>query len=118
MTMDRIKLLKNLLIMAAVDGSFTEEEIRFLSDRAEAWGIPDHEFAKAIDHVLSEGPALTIPDTKDARIELLQDLVRMIGSDGEMADTEKQLFAAAAAAMNISGDELDRIIDNVLDKQS
>ena len=46
--MDKIALFHNLVQMAAVDGKFTDEEIRFLVLRAESWGIPSEEFDLAM----------------------------------------------------------------------
>lgn len=45
---------------------------------------------------------------------MLRDLIRMMAADGDLADVEKDLFATAAAKMEISEDELNQIIDSVL----
>ena len=47
-------------------------------------------------------------------VEMLKELIHMMAADGELAETEKQLFATAAARMDISGDELNDIIDSIL----
>jgi len=36
--MEKIDQFKNLLVMAAADGSLTDREIAFLSDRSQSWG--------------------------------------------------------------------------------
>ena len=38
----------------------------------------------------------------------------MMAADGDLAEVEKQLFAAASVAMNISDEELKEIIDSVV----
>ncbi|HUG70377.1 MAG TPA: TerB family tellurite resistance protein [Pirellulaceae bacterium] len=106
--------LRNLLVMAAADGSLTEREIAFLSDRRTRWGVPEDVFADAIRYAISDVAELEIPDSYEERVEMLQDLLRMMAADGNLAEVEKQLFAAASVAMNISGDELEEIIDSVL----
>jgi hypothetical protein len=115
--MDHTDQLKNLVLMSAADGSFTQEEIRFLSDRAAAWGIPDQEFVRAFDEALSPEYSLAVPATKGEQVELLENLVRMMGSDGHIAEVERKLLAAAAVATRISAAELDEIVDRVLDRR-
>ncbi|MCA9121918.1 MAG: TerB family tellurite resistance protein [Planctomycetaceae bacterium] len=106
--------LRNLLVMAAADGSLTEREIAFLSDRRYRWDVPEDVFANLIRYAISDGAELEIPDSHDERVEMLQDLLRMMAADGDLAEVEKQLFAAASVAMNISDDELKEIIDSVV----
>ncbi|MEO8498569.1 MAG: TerB family tellurite resistance protein [Planctomycetota bacterium] len=106
--------LRNLLVMAATDGSLTEREIAFLSERRERWSIPEDVFADAIRYAISDVAELEIPDSREDRVEMLQDLLRMMAADGDLAEVEKQLFATASVAMNISDNELKEIIDSVL----
>lgn len=106
--------LRNLLVMAASDGSLTEREIAFLSDRRERWAVPEDVFADAIRYAISDVAELEIPESREERVEMLQDLLRMMAADGDLAEVEKKLFATASVAMNISDDELKEIIDSVL----
>ena len=57
---------------------------------------------------------VTIPPSIGERRQLLREMVRIMGIDGEVAEIEKDLFAVVAATMQISDDELDQIIDDVL----
>jgi len=41
MAKDRTQLFHNLVNLAAADQKFTEEEIAFLINRANSWGIPN-----------------------------------------------------------------------------
>lgn len=116
--MDLKDQLRNLALMSAADGSFTQEEIQFLSDRAAAWGIPNHEFVRAFDEALSDEFSLAVPTDRGEQIELLENLVRMMGSDGHIADVERKLLSAAAVATSTSMAELNEIIDRVLDGAS
>jgi uncharacterized tellurite resistance protein B-like protein len=106
--------LQNLLVMAAADGSLTEREIGFLTDRRERWNVPEDVFANAIRYAISEDAELQIPESEEERIEMLQDLLRMMAADGDLAEIEKELFATASAAMEISNEKLELIIDSVL----
>jgi hypothetical protein len=113
--MDLKDQLRNLALMSAADGSFTQEEIRFLSDRAAAWGIPNHEFLRAFDEALSDEYSLAVPTDRGEQIELLENLVRMMGSDGHIAEVERKLLDAAAAATSTTMADLNQIIDRVLE---
>ncbi len=106
--------LRNLLVMAAADGSLTEREIAFLADRRKRWAIPEDVFAELVRYAISDVAELEIPEAQEERVEMLQDLLRMMAADGDLAEVEKQLFATASVAMNISDDELKEIIDSVL----
>ena len=63
---------KNLLTMAAADGSLTDREIRFLSERSESWNISDSQVAEAIESALSDGAQLQIPASLEERREMLR----------------------------------------------
>ena len=71
------------------------------------------DFAAAIEVALSDKAELQIPPNKQDRIEMLQDLIRTMAADGQLADIEKRVFAMAAAVMELSEGELDEIIDSV-----
>lgn len=112
--MGQYEKLQNLMVMAAADGSLTEREIKFLSDRCRQWGFSDVEFAAAIRYALTPAAKVEIPASHSARQELLRDLIRMMAADGNLADDEKRLFATVAAQMGLESNELNAIIDEVL----
>lgn len=41
------------------------------------------------------------------------DLIRMMAADGQLNESEKRLFALAAAKMNFSEDKLNQLIDRL-----
>jgi uncharacterized tellurite resistance protein B-like protein len=114
--MDPLDQLKNLVLMSAADGSFNQDEIRFLSERAAAWGISDQEFVRAFDEALSREYSLAVPTDRAAQIEMLENMVRMMESDGQIADVERKLLATAAVATGTSPSELDAIMERVLER--
>ena len=105
---------KNLILMAAADGKIREAELRLLSDRAMQWGITDDEFEDAIQYAMSKDAVLHIPNGREERFALLKDLMRMMAADGEMAPSERKLFAHAASALEVGDEELNRLIDEVV----
>jgi len=112
--MERFELFKNLMVMAAADKKFTEEEVEFLALRSSRWGISDRQFQEAFQFAKSSGAKMTIPEAHEERLRLLRNLIRMMAADGELAPIEKRLFAEAAAKMGVKPDELDKTIDELI----
>jgi uncharacterized tellurite resistance protein B-like protein len=112
--MDRIDKLRNLLVMAAADGSLSESEIKYLTSRCRRWGLDDAEFASAVEYALSPDAEFTIPPRHSDRIAVLKDLIGMMAADGTLADVELNLFALVAAKMGISEDQLNGLIDSLV----
>jgi len=112
--MDRVTLFRDMIVMAASDGSLTESEIGMLSAKAKAWGIDDAAFASAIRYALSRDCRLTLPKSHPDRVELLKELLKMMAADGTLAETEKRIFATAAVAMRFSQEQIDQLIDDTL----
>ena len=114
--MQRIDHLKNLVIMAAADGSLTEQEIALLIDRCAALGLVEEDLESAISFALSGDAQLTFPIDRAEQNAMLADLIRMMAADGKLTEIEKRLFALAAARMGIERRELDALIDQVTGK--
>ena len=112
--MSRYQLIRNLLAMAASDGSLSQGELELLSDRAVRWGISETEFVSAVEYAVSPDAELEIPAGREERGELLRELLHVMAADGRLEETEKQLFAAVAGAMEISQADLNTIIDEAL----
>lgn len=106
--------LKNLVIMAAADGSLTEQEIALLIDRCATLGLAEEDLEKAIDFALSGGAKLRFPVDRSEQNVMLADLIRMMAADGKLTEVEKRLFALAAAKMGIERAELDALIDQLV----
>jgi uncharacterized tellurite resistance protein B-like protein len=111
--MQTIDKLRNLLVMAAYDGSLTENEIKYLTDRCRGWGISDAEFAEAIEYALSADAELAIPHRKQERLAMMADMIGVMAADGELADREMDMFAVLAAKMQITEKEINTIIDTL-----
>ncbi len=109
--------LKNLVIMAAADGRLTEQEIALLVDRCTSLGLAEEDLEKAIDFALSGEAKLRFPVDRAQQDQMLTDLIRMMAADGKLSETEKRLFALAAAKMGIEKSELDTLIDHLVNKR-
>lgn len=112
--MDRISYLKNLVVMAIADGALAEHELALLSQRCGELGFEEQELCDAVSYALGDDAQLELPTELDAQEEVLSDLIRMMAADGQMSESEKRLFALAAAKMNFSGDKLENLIDRVV----
>ena len=112
--MEPFEMFKNLMVMAAADQKFTEEEIAFLSMRSSRWGLTDAQFDEALQYVASGRQEMTYPESREQRLMLLRNLLQIMAADGELAPVEKRLFAEASARMEITGEELDRLIDELV----
>ena len=114
--MHRNDFVRNLILMAAADGSLSESEIGFLAERCDRFGIGEAEFAELIERAIAErdDAQIKIPDSKEECLFLLGELIRAMAADGVLAPAEKNLFANAAGRMKLSVDELNELIDEVL----
>lgn len=112
--MDRLEMFKTLMVMAAADGKFSSEEIELLALRSHRWGLSDEQFSESLEFAKSGAETLNFPESNEARERLLRDLLEVMAADGELAPVEKKLYALAAAAMGLSADDLDRMIDECL----
>ena len=111
--MDHQDLFNNLMIMAAADGKLAKEEIALLVDRAREWGISRGEVAATMEFAASSDAEFVLPSSSEEGRQVLEDLARVMAADGELADVERKLFALAAAAMDITTDDLNRIFDRL-----
>ena len=116
--MQRLDQLKNLVIMAAADGTLAQAEIAMLIQRCSELGLNENDLENAIDYALSDKPSLKLPDTKEEKMQLLSDLLLVMAADGKLREVEKRLFAVAAAKMNIGQADLDALIDRLVGKNS
>jgi uncharacterized membrane protein YebE (DUF533 family) len=109
--MKNLGILRTMLTMAMADGGISREELRLLTQRAVQWDFSDEDFENLLDNDAEQGSAVEIPDSMSDRMEMLRQLVLMMGADGKLEDREKRFFAVVAAKLGISVDQLHQIID-------
>lgn len=114
--MQQLDHLKNLVVMAAADGSLSEQEIALLIDRCAELGLKEEDLEKAISFALSGEAKLRFPVDRVEQDRMLSDMIRMMAADGKLSEVEKRLFALAAAKMGVDRQELDGIIDRLVSK--
>lgn len=111
----RMRELRNLVVMAMADGSIGEREVAFVAERCHELGFGETELNHAIRYGLGDDAALELPTDSAERNELMVDLIRMMAADGVLEESEKRLFALAAAKMNLSSEQLNKLIDETLE---
>ena len=112
----RRKRLRNIVVMAFADGSLGEREVNLVADRCAELGLDERELQDAVQFGLGDDAALEIPNEPADRESLLCDLIRMMAADGMLDESEKRLFALAAAKMSMSAADVERLIDKTLEK--
>ena len=100
--------------MSFADGSLGEREVNLVADRCVELGLDDYDLSLAIKSGLADGARLEVPDEPSEREALLKDLIRIMAADGRLDESEKRLFALAAAKMSISASDVERLIDETL----
>lgn len=116
--MDKVELFHSLVNLAAADKKFTEEEIKFLVNRAEQWGIANDEFETAMAGISTGELQVKIPDGHDDRVLMMKEMMRLISADGELAEMEKQICAQASAKMDFTSQQFNDILDEVIGEAS
>ena len=113
---DRVRQLRNLVVMAMADGSIGEREVDFIAERCHELGLDEGALHHAIRFGLGDNAALELPTEPAERDALMVDLVRMMAADGKLEESEKRLFALAAAKMEISSEHLSELLDRALEQ--
>lgn len=111
---DRIRRLRNLVVMAMADGYFAQKEVALIADRCSELELGELELQQAIRYGLDDDAALHLPSDRETCEALIVDLVRMMAADGVLEESEKRLFALAAAKMNIETTTLNVLISRAL----
>jgi hypothetical protein len=112
--MNKIELFHSLVNLAASDNKFTDEEIQFLVQRAEQWNIPSDEFETAVAGISTGELEVKIPESFEDKVLMLKEMIRLMASDGELAETEKRLCAYASGQMEFSSAQFSQILDEVI----
>ncbi|MEM6468356.1 MAG: TerB family tellurite resistance protein [Planctomycetota bacterium] len=113
---DRMRQLRNLVVMAMADGTIGEREVDFIAERCHELGLDEGALNHAIRFGLGDDAALELPTDPADRDALMVDLVRMMAADGKLEESEKRLFALAAARMEMSSEHLSQLLDRALDR--
>ena len=112
--MQPAEMLRNLMVMALADGVLTEDEIAYLREQRELWGVSEADFDQAMEYAQSSDGQMSYPEDPDKRRQLLEGLVHMMAADGDISHVELNLFALAAVKLGVDDQQLDAIIDRAI----
>ncbi len=101
MTSENLAHIKNLVVLAHVDGVIDPEEIELLHELAEEIGIS----AEELDHWLenAEELVLKIPETVEERERHLVNMISLANSDGHFSQSEYELCKLISDKLTYSG---------------
>ena len=112
--MDQLELFHSLVNLAESDGKFTDEEVQFLAERAERWEIPKGEFETALAGIAEGNFEVNVPEQYEDRVATMKEMLRLIASDGVLADMEKHICSLVAEKMDFSSAEFENVLGSVI----
>ena len=112
--------LINLISLACIDGSVSEEEKTVLHSIADSLGATEEEFNfcvdKANEATKNNTAIIEVPETDEEKTFYLKNLTLMMMSDGNIDENEKQYIKFIADKFGYDGDKaLDILVDSVAD---
>lgn len=113
--MQPLELLRNLMIVAAVDGVISKPERKQLEQYRKQWNISSRQFQAALAEAQHPDAQLSYPEKPHQRVDYLYDLVAIVAADGILDPSERRLCEKAADAMQISRQHLQQVLDELLD---
>lgn len=104
----KVEHFENLVAMAAADGHMDSDEIDFLAEKAEEFGLDPSE----IESILSNPHELEfkLPTTHEEKEEQLSDAVFMAMIDGSIHEKEYAMCINFANKLGLSQNDVDQII--------
>ncbi|NMM49265.1 tellurite resistance TerB family protein [Marinigracilibium pacificum] len=103
--------LRNLILVALVDGEIASREYSLLKRLSEHFGIKDSEFQELIEnpHI---GEFVVPKNYEDKMLQIL-DLITIMVADDKIESSEKDLCRSIALKLNINPKVIDDIILNI-----
>lgn len=109
----RLGQLKNLVMLAAADGNFTDSELAVLLAVASRENITPEEFDKVIDN--PESVTIDLPTDEDTKLDYLRDMVALMMIDGELNEQEMAMCKVYAMTLGYRSSIVDGMIAGIVD---
>lgn len=109
----RLGQLKNLVMLAAADGNFTDSELAVLLAVASRENITPEEFDKVIDN--PESVTIDLPTDEDTKLDYLRDMVALMMIDGELDEQEMAMCKVYAMTLGYCSSIVDGMIAGIVD---
>ena len=109
----RLGQLKNLVMLAAADGNFTDSELAVLLAVASRENITPEEFDKVIDN--PESVTIDLPTDEDTKLDYLRDMVALMMIDGKLDEQEMAMCKVYAMTLGYRSSIVDGMIAGIVD---
>lgn len=110
----RLGQLKNLVMLAAADGNFTDSELAVLLAVASRENITPEEFDKVIDN--PESVTIDLPTDEDTKLDYLRDMVALMMIDGELDEQEMAMCKVYAMTLGYRSSIVDGMIAGIVER--
>lgn len=109
----RLGQLKNLVMLAAADGRFTDSELAVLLAVASREHISPEDFNKVIDD--PDSVNIVLPEDEDTKLNYLRDMVALMMIDGDLDEQELAICKVYAIALGYNSKIVDGMIADIVD---
>ena len=109
----RLGQLKNLVMLAAADGRFTDSELAVLLAVASREHISPEDFNKVIDD--PDSANIVLPEDEDTKLNYLRDMVALMMIDGDLDEQELAICKVYAIALGYNSKIVDGMIADIVD---
>lgn len=106
----RRNYMRNLIILAALDGQVNEKERKLIYRIGKSRGLKNWQLDELIVEDIRDAEVF-VPETPGNRMSLLYDLMLMVYLDGEVDDQETDLIKGIIAKYNLRQELVDHLID-------
>ena len=114
----KVAFMKAYSRLASADGYLDENELAFIRNMAEIYGIPD----KRVDEILKIDnddevvEAVKVIDNRRAALELIKEMCVLAHADDELSDEETLLIGRVGQAMGIELEKIEQISNWIIDR--
>lgn len=114
----KVAFMKAFSRLASADGYLDENELAFIRNMAEIYGIPD----KRVDEILKIDnddevvEAVKVIDNRRAALELIKEMCVLAHADDELSDEETLLIGRVGQAMGIELEKIEQISNWIIDR--
>lgn len=109
----RLGQLKNLVMLAAADGRFTDSEMAVLLAVASRENISPDDFNKVIDD--PDSVDIVLPEDEETKLNYLRDMVALMMIDGDLDEQELAICKVYAIALGYNSKIVDGMIADIVD---
>lgn len=111
--------LKDLVMLAIVDGQFDEEEQKTIIEIGTKMGLTERKVNSIYNESILNPDQIpsVVPEDKEERLKHLANLCRVILADGTIAEWESVLIFPLAVKMGFVSDDVTRMLSKMIDAE-